>query len=238
MPSSKLKNTQILALLYDSFSHDASKPPSDTQRETSLKQVLFKCLVMGSQEEKWRSGPLPQSVVSVSNLLNIILNHSIGLQGCHEVITDQLNPGRFWGDIQISGRIKGNQFFFFSLQVPTDFLACTVNSHFKHKGKDGLSFQGHWLIAEVMRGRIEAPGVLPCHLYRELRKRRGQNSYFTNPWSKITLRIWASNRDKSTSFHFLAYTWMEEMLFEEECHCGVGRGKKDESRWGKVNSTI
>ena len=53
MPSSKLKNTQILKHLYDSFSHNASKPPSDTQRETSLKQDLFKYLVTRSQEEKW-----------------------------------------------------------------------------------------------------------------------------------------------------------------------------------------
>lgn len=66
----------------------------------------------------------------------------------------------------------------------------------------------------------------------ESEKSRGWNSYFTNPWSEITPHIWTSSRDKSSSHHYSANTWWEEMLSEEECHL---TGRKDESRWSRVS---
>lgn len=64
----------------------------------------------------------------------------------------------------------------------------------------------------------------------ESERNRGWNSYFTNPRSKITSPIWTSNRDKSSSLHYSATPWWEEMLSEKECHFRGRKGRKDESR--------
>lgn len=143
-----------------------------------------------------------------------------------------------------SDRWQGEEksIFPFSLQAPTGFLGCVVNSHFRHKGKDGLAFGARgWLLRCCWEEWEPQGSCLAIRgsdtkrpLYSGVRKKnRGWNSYFTNPWSKITSHIWASNRDKSSSLHYSASAWWEEMLSEEECHLRGRKGRKDESRWSK-----
>lgn len=83
-------------------------------------------------------------------------------------------------------------------------------------------------LALPLRAQTQKELLLPG-----VRKGRGRNSYFTYPWSKISLRIWASNRDKSTSLHYPANTRRGEMLFEDEHHFGEARRRNESSSEAK-----